>query len=194
MFTSRAEHRLHLRVDNADLRLTPLGREIGLVDDERWARFQSRRARFERNVRSISGSKVTLGGVSIQADLALRRPEVSIGTLRGAGVSLEVDERDGELDLSSAETSVKYAGYLAQERALAARLTRDESRAIPRDVNFDAVQGLSREVRERLSQVRPETIGQASRIPGVTVAAVALIGSAIKHGAVKEGPVKPSAD
>ena len=185
MFTSRAEHRLHLRVDNADLRLTPLGREVGLVDDEQWDRFQSRKARFERNVRTLSQSKVNLGGVPTPADLALRRPEVRIGTLQDAGISLEVDERDGELDLFSVETSVKYSGYLAQERALAARATRDESRAIPRGMNFDAVQGLSREVRERLAQIRPETIGQASRIPGVTVAAVALIGSAIKHGSAK---------
>ena len=186
MFTSRAEHRLHLRVDNADLRLTPLGREIGLVDDERWARFQSRRARFERNVRAVCVSKVRLGGASIPAELALRRPEVRIGTLQDAGLLLEVDDQDGDLDLISVETRVKYSGYLEQERALAARLIRDESRVIPRGMNFDAVQGLSREVRERLSQVRPETIGQASRIPGVTVAAVALVGSAVRHYAIKD--------
>lgn len=193
MFTSRAEHRLHLRVDNADLRLTPLGREVGLVDDEQWDRFQARKARFARNVRTLSESRVSLGGAPIAADLALRRSEVRIGTLRDAGVTLEVDERDGELDLFSVETSVKYAGYLAQERALAARLGRDESRAIPRGMNFNAVQGLSHEVRERLTQIQPETIGQASRIPGVTVAAVALIGSALRHGAIKGDTSKDKA-
>lgn len=179
MFTSRAEHRLLLRIDNADLRLTPAGREIGLVDEDRWARFEARRVRYERNRDAIERTIVrTDRGDRLSAAQWLRTPEVRLEALRRSGdVALEVDEAAGDLDVTSVETTVKYAGYLKQEASRAERVRRQERRRIPTDFPFARVPGLSREVVQRLTQVRPETLGQASRIPGVTPAAVAVLGA-----------------
>jgi tRNA uridine 5-carboxymethylaminomethyl modification enzyme len=182
MFTSRAEHRLHLRMDNADLRLTPLGRDVGLIGDAEWDRFSARRGRFERNLQRISTSTVRVGGGTVPATQALRRPEVTVDSLRVTqSVALEIEPAEEALDTMSLETTVKYAGYLEQERSRARRARLDEARAIPKDTDFSGVPGLSREVRERLLEVQPETLGQAGRIPGVTPAAVALIGSVIRR-------------
>jgi tRNA uridine 5-carboxymethylaminomethyl modification enzyme len=179
MFTSRAEHRLLLRIDNADLRLTPAGRARGLVDDVRWARFEARRTRYERNLDALERTLVrTEKGDRVPAAHALRTPSVRLETLRQSGdVALAVDETSGELDVASLETTVKYAGYLKQEASRAERLRREGRRRIPVDFPFSRVPGLSREVVQRLTQVHPETLGQASRIPGVTPAAVAVLGS-----------------
>jgi len=179
MFTSRAEHRLLLRIDNADLRLTPAGRAIGLVDDVRWARFEARRRRYERNLDALERTLVrTEKGDRVPAAHALRTPSVRLETLRQNGdVALAIDETSGELDVASLETTVKYAGYLKQEASRAERLRREGRRRIPMDFPFSRVPGLSREVVQRLTQVHPETLGQASRIPGVTPAAVAVLGS-----------------
>jgi tRNA uridine 5-carboxymethylaminomethyl modification enzyme len=177
MFTSRAEHRLLLRIDNADLRLTPRGREFGLVDDERWDRFCSRRTRFERNLKTLETSLVrTESGDRIPASQRLRQPGVSLKDLaRGGRVSLDVDDASETLDLTSAETTIKYAGYLRRQEAEIERARRDERRRIPSNFPFDRVPGLSKEVVQRLRQVRPDTLGQALRIPGVTPAAVAVL-------------------
>jgi tRNA uridine 5-carboxymethylaminomethyl modification enzyme len=179
MFTSRAEHRLLLRIDNADLRLTPAGRAIGLVDEERWQRFEARRSRFERNLSALDRTMVRApNGDRIAASQLLRQPSVRLETLHRAGdVALDLDEAMRDLDLASVETVVKYAGYLKQEAAQAERLRRAERRAIPSGFPFARVPGLSREVVQRLTQVRPETLGQASRVPGVTPAAVAVLGA-----------------
>jgi tRNA uridine 5-carboxymethylaminomethyl modification enzyme len=179
MFTSRAEHRLLLRIDNADLRLTPAGRAVGLVDDERWARFEARRGRFERNIAALDRTLVrTNRGDRIAASQWLRTPSVRLDALRQSGdVALEIDEASTALDLASVETTVKYAGYLKQEASRAERVRREERRRIPPDFPFARVPGLSREVVHRLSQVRPETLGQASRVPGVTPAAIAVLGA-----------------
>jgi tRNA uridine 5-carboxymethylaminomethyl modification enzyme len=175
MFTSRAEHRLTLRIDNADLRLTPIGRAAGLVDDERWDRYEARRARLERNRARAAATYVRLNGARLTAGQALGRPGVTRDDVARAGLALELDDARGDLDASTVEAECKYAGYLGRHAAQAARVEADERRRIPHDFEYRWIPGLSREVVERLSQVRPATVGQASRVPGVTPAAVAIV-------------------
>lgn len=179
MFTSRAEHRLLLRIDNADLRLTPAGRAIGLIGDGRWTAFEERRARYERNQSTLESTTVrSERGHRMPAAQLLRQPEVRLQRLVDEGqIALDIDSGSAALDVASLETTIKYAGYLKQEASRAGRVRRDERRRIPSDFPFARVPGLSREVVQRLTQVRPETLGQASRIPGVTPAAVAVLGA-----------------
>jgi tRNA uridine 5-carboxymethylaminomethyl modification enzyme len=179
MFTSRAEHRLLLRIDNADLRLTPSGRALGLINDERWDRFEARRTRLERNAATLENTLVkSSSGDRVSASRLLKQPEVRIKDLIETGsVTLTIDATTPELDLASIETSVKYEGYLRQAVAHAERSKKNERRRIPSAFPFARVPGLSAEAVHRLSQVRPETLGQASRIPGVTPAAIAVLGA-----------------
>jgi tRNA uridine 5-carboxymethylaminomethyl modification enzyme len=178
MFTSRAEHRLLLRIDNADLRLTPRGRDAGLVDDERWERFSSRRDRYIRNLSTLDTTMVrAASGDRIPASQLLRQPEVRLTELLAAGrvPRFEGDTCDFALDVASVETAVKYAGYLRRQESEIARARRDERRRIPPGFRFERVPGLSKEVVQRLTQVRPDTLGHALRVPGVTPAAVAVL-------------------
>jgi tRNA uridine 5-carboxymethylaminomethyl modification enzyme len=185
MFTSRAEHRLLLRIDNADLRLTPRGREAGLVDDERWARFEQRRERFERNASAVRRSVVDISGQPLPAERALKQPGVSLADLARSGqLSLEVDPASEALDLASVETEFKYEGYIRRELAAVERQQRQEGRRIPDHFKFAGIPGLSREIVDRLSDVRPATLGQAGRVPGVTPAALAVIAAYLDRPAV----------
>jgi tRNA uridine 5-carboxymethylaminomethyl modification enzyme len=181
MFTSRAEHRLLLRIDNADLRLTPTGRRMGIVSDDRWSRFEERRDRLERNRAAVSRTTVVIAGERMPAARALRQPTIDVRTLVADG-QLELDVREPLVDFASLETQYRFEGYLKRQEESVARLKRQEGRVIPQNFSFAGIPGLSRESVERLTSVRPETIGQALRIPGLTAAAVALIASHVAGG------------
>jgi tRNA uridine 5-carboxymethylaminomethyl modification enzyme len=230
MFTSRAEFRLHLRIDNADRRLTPHGRRVGLISDAAWADFQAKQQRLEKLKRLLESTRLTadladslescqsseiLRGCHSEersdeepavADSApaavdwrsatgqtlaqlIKRPEVTVEQIvpvlkeltpeffaRNSSVSpvvkLSSEERN---ELKSVETEIKYEGYLLQQQRAMERLKKAEQHSIPDWFDYGTVSGLSREIQEKLTHVRPRTIGQASRIPGVTPAAVSLV-------------------
>jgi tRNA uridine 5-carboxymethylaminomethyl modification enzyme len=165
MFTSRAEFRLHLRIDNADERLTPVGRRVGLVTDERWDLFSRKQLQKERLTAALQGHR---------HGQWLRRPESSIGEI-GAWVRETLGEEPVRGLLGTVETEIKYNGYIAQQERQIERMKDAERRCIPGAFGFGGIPGLSREVCEKLERVRPETLGQAARIPGVTPAAIAIL-------------------
>jgi tRNA uridine 5-carboxymethylaminomethyl modification enzyme len=183
MFTSRAEFRLHLRIDNADQRLTPLGRRVGLADDKRWSQFE-RKQHLAGRIRTLLGSvRVTpteFGNLGCAHDdrptveIWLRRPEARIEAIR-SWLETECGEALPRGLLASIETELKYAGYLDQQSKQVARLRSSDERAIPVGFVYRDLAGLSREVTEKLERVRPTTLGQASRIPGVTPAAISVL-------------------
>jgi tRNA uridine 5-carboxymethylaminomethyl modification enzyme len=194
MFTSRAEHRLLLREDNADLRLTPAGRELGLVDDERWAFFCAKREATEREVNRLTGLLVrpqdlavadaleTLGGPISREQRAfelLRRPGVQyVGLVSlapvGPGEPL-ADERLAAQVALQVDVGAKYAGYIERQHEEIERQRRSEQTRLPDDLDYALVAGLSNEARQRLAEARPGTLGQASRLPGITPAAVSIL-------------------
>jgi tRNA uridine 5-carboxymethylaminomethyl modification enzyme len=154
------------------------------VDDERWERFVERKGRFARNLDLLDSTLIrTAAGDRVPASQLLRQPEVRLEELIASGrlPGFELEPLDAPFDLASAETAVKYSGYLRRQESEIARARHDERRGIPHDFPFDRVPGLSREVVQRLFQVRPDTLGQALRIPGVTPAAVAVLGAFVSR-------------
>jgi len=165
MFTSRAEFRLHLRIDNADERLTAIGRRAGLVTDERWNLFSKKQQQKQRLARALA---------THQNGHWLKRPEASISEIR-PWVCEVVGEEPAVGLLTTVETEIKYSGYIGQQERQIERLRSSERRRIPLEFRFDNIPGLSREVQQKLDRVRPATLGQAARIPGVTPAAIAVL-------------------
>jgi tRNA uridine 5-carboxymethylaminomethyl modification enzyme len=189
MFTSRAEFRLHLRIDNADERLTPLGRKVGLVSDQRsslYLRKQEQKQRVRTLLESARMESVDDHPVLVQW---LRRPEAKISSLAGRIREL-LGEEPVHGVLTTMETEAKYAGYIAQQERQIERLRDSESRRIPREFEFSEIPGLSTEVKQKLQRVRPETLGQAGRIPGVTPAAVAVLDVYLSLGHARSNLVR----
>ncbi len=194
MFTSRAEHRLLLREDNADLRLTPTGRRLGLIDEERWRLYEQKAAATDAEAARLEGawlrpaaipeewSRRVLAGARLPREISafelLRRPEVryeDVALLAGEADFSALDPRVPPAVRTQVEVRAKYAGYIERQSAEIERQSRYEQAALPEDLDYAGVPGLSTEERQRLSETRPATLGQAARIPGVTPAAISLL-------------------
>jgi tRNA uridine 5-carboxymethylaminomethyl modification enzyme len=184
MFTSRAEFRLNLRIDNADARLTPVGRRIGLVGNEQWDCFNGRQQRVERLRESVSNTRVeTTHAFFVSRAMEFRERPSLVTLLKRPEIRLEDLIREGVItaeslrreDIVALETSIKYEGYLKQQDREVKKLRDAESRRLPDDLDYASMPGLSREVVEKLSRVRPQSIAQASRIPGITPASISIL-------------------
>jgi tRNA uridine 5-carboxymethylaminomethyl modification enzyme len=176
MFTSRAEYRLMLREDNADLRLTEIGRQLGVVDDVRWAAFNRKRDAIAQETQRLQSTYVSAGSREKRSIYEmLRRPDATYFTL----VSDPVDD---PAVAEQVEIQAKYAGYIDRQREEVTRRAAMESKALPRDIDYRQVRGLSTEAQQKLNRHRPETLGQASRISGITPAAISLLLVHLKRG------------
>jgi tRNA uridine 5-carboxymethylaminomethyl modification enzyme len=186
MFTSRAEYRLRLREDNADHRLTPIGRELGVVQGERWKRYGAKRAAVAALAERLNGVLVRPGSelaAQLQAAISeeinrevtllalLRRPGV---TLSAVAEAVDLEEPD-PLVRDQVEVEAKYAGYIKRQEDEIARVRRHESIRLPASLDFEGISGLSTELRQKLGEVRPDTLARAARIPGMTPAALSLL-------------------
>jgi tRNA uridine 5-carboxymethylaminomethyl modification enzyme len=188
MFTSRAEYRLHLREDNADIRLTERGRSVGLVNDERYERFIKKMEAIEKDLKRVKGERITPGSRgdkwlqekgcpplkdSFSLFDLLKRPEVTYGELVGDGVC----ESSGVAKevMEQVEIHAKYDGYLKRQLEDIERFKKMENLAIPEDIDYGSIPGISSEVSEKLSELRPRSLGQASRVSGVTPASISML-------------------
>ena len=201
MFTSRAEHRLILREDNADLRLTEVGRKLGLVDDYRWQRFAKKSEAIEnerQRLKSITLKPSSDAASSLAKNLniqlkqektfyeMLRNPDVDYNTLcEATGTQPSVD---GAAVIEQLEIQVRYEGYIERQRAAVRKNLREEQTILPESIDYSIINGLSNEVRQKLVRYQPETLGSASRIPGVTPAAIAILQVYIKKSAGSSNP------
>lgn len=195
MFTSRAEYRLQLREDNADLRLTEMGRKLGLIDDQRWAAFTDKQEAIEKEQQRLNSVRLLPGtlpedeamrvlGKGIEREYTLmellKRPDVTYAalmTLPGAGEPV-----DNVQVAEQVEIQTKYHGYIQRQQEEVSRQAQYENTLLPKDIDYKVVNGLSNEVQQKLNQHKPETIGQASRISGVTPAAISLLLVHLKRG------------
>ncbi|MBY0483352.1 tRNA uridine-5-carboxymethylaminomethyl(34) synthesis enzyme MnmG [Nitrosomonas sp.] len=195
MFTSRAEYRLQLREDNADLRLTGMGRKLGLIDDQRWAAFTDKQEAIEKEQQRLNSVRLLPGtlpddeamrvlGKGIEREYTLmellKRPDVTYATLMtlpGAGEPV-----DNVQVAEQVEIQTKYHGYIQRQQEEVSRQAQYENTLLPKDIDYKAVNGLSNEVQQKLNQHKPETMGQASRISGVTPAAISLLLVHLKRG------------
>ncbi len=196
MFTSRAEYRLLLREDNADLRLRALGRRIGLVDDEAWAMFEGKQEEISKATEIIRGIKLrpgaevnnwleSIGSKPIRQQVSiediLRRPEIDLKA---------VAERYSELNELSHEATcqveieTKYSGYVARQEAEVAKFRKWESIRLPYDLDYGGIPGLSNEIKQKLTAQRPDSLGRASRISGITPAAITAVRIYLKKMAI----------
>ena len=203
MFTSRAEHRLLLREDNADLRLTEIGYNLGLVDENRWRLFREKRENVEKELQRVrdtcihpsqvtdeQSEQIFKGKLSREyhMDELIRRPDVTYNSLRGiesAGPMV-----DDEAIAEQVEVQIKYAGYIERQQLEVNKQLKQEGTAIPENLDYSLVSGLSNEVRQKFTDQRPTTVGHASRIPGVTPAAISIL---IVHLKKKQLQLKASA-
>jgi tRNA uridine 5-carboxymethylaminomethyl modification enzyme len=187
MFTSRAEYRLQLREDNADLRLTEAGRRLGLVDDRRWDAFCRKREAIERETSRWKATWARPGAIPVPEQhevlgQTLEREHSLFDLLRRPGTSyqglqrwLEGPAADDAAVAEQVEISAKYAGYIDRQKAEVELALAQENTPIPPDMDYAGVRGLSREAQQKLAQQRPETVGQAARMQGITPAAISLL-------------------